>query len=153
MAVTGAHRKIGSVYLGGSIGQLVSGIVWLFAAAVSTWVGIRQGISVLMVRREVMLPRGDGCESARQIWDGIFNRKATIIARCVGTGDVINAVNFARDNNLFIAVRGGARNPAENAVCDDGIMINLSLMRQVNLDPKNRLLPLRGGGLLMGGGA
>lgn len=100
------------------------------------------------LRGDVLLPGDEGYESARQIWNGMFDRRPAIIARCVGTSDVINAVNFARDNHLLIAVKGGGHNSAGNAVCDDGIMIDLSLMRRVNVDPKNKTVRVDGGALL-----
>ena len=96
-------------------------------------------------RGEVLLPGDKGYESARQIWNGMFDRRPAIITRCIGTSDVINAVNFARDNNSLIAVKGGGHNSAGNAVCDDGIMIDLSLMRRVNVDPKNKTVRVDGG--------
>ena len=99
-------------------------------------------------RGEVLLPGDKGYESARQIWNGMFDRRPAIITRCIGTSDVINAVNFARDNNSLIAVKGGGHNSAGNAVCDDGIMIDLSLMRRVNVDPKNKTVRVDGGALL-----
>lgn len=99
-------------------------------------------------RGEVLLPGDDSYKNARKIWNGMFDRRPGIIARCVGTSDVINAVKFARDNNLLIAVKGGGHNSAGNAVCDDGIMIDLSLMRRVNVDPKNKTVRVDGGALL-----
>lgn len=78
----------------------------------------------------------------------MFDHRPALIARCVGTSDVINAVNFARDHDLLGAVKGGGQNSAGNAVCDDGIMIDLSLMRRVNVDPKNRTVRVDGGALL-----
>lgn len=96
-------------------------------------------------RGEVLLPGDQGYESARQIWNGMFDRRPAVIARCVGTSDVINSVKFARDNHLLIAVKGGGHNSAGNAVCDDGIMIDLSLMRRVNVDPKSKTARVDGG--------
>lgn len=99
-------------------------------------------------RGEILLPRDNSYESARRIWNGMFNRSPAIIARCVGTSDVINAVNFARDHNLLVAVKGGGHNSAGNAVCDDGIMIDLSLMRRVTVDPRTKMARVDGGALL-----
>ncbi len=99
-------------------------------------------------RGEVLVPGEEGYESARQIWNGMFDRRPAIIARCVGTTDVIKAVNFARDNHLLIAVKGGGHNSAGNAVCDDGIMIDLSRMRRVLVNPKNKTARVDGGALL-----
>ena len=99
-------------------------------------------------RGEIILPGDDSYENARQIWNGMFDRRPAIIARCVGTSDVINAVNFASDNALLIAVKGGGHNSAGNAVCDDGMMIDLSLMRRTVVDKKNKTLRADGGSLL-----
>jgi len=99
-------------------------------------------------RGEVLLPADAGYDSARAIWNGIFDRRPAIIARCVGTGDVVNAVTFARDNRLLLAVKGGGHNSAGNAACDGGIMIDLSLMRRANVDPKKRTVRVDGGALL-----
>ena len=99
-------------------------------------------------RGEILLPDDDGYEAARKIWNGMFDRKPAIIARCVGTSDVINAVNFARDKNLIISVKGGGHNSAGNAVCDDGIMIDLSLMRRVLVDKRSKTAKVDGGCLL-----
>ncbi|MBS0013064.1 MAG: FAD-binding oxidoreductase [Desulfobacterales bacterium] len=99
-------------------------------------------------RGDVLLPGDNGYESARKIWNGMFDRRPGIIARCVGTSDVIHAVNFARENSLLIAVKAGGHNSAGNAVCDDGIMIDLSLMRRVNVDPKNKTARVDAGALL-----
>lgn len=99
-------------------------------------------------RGAVIFSGNEGYESARQIWNGMFDRRPAIIARCVGTSDVISAVNFARDNNLLVSVKGGGHNSAGNAVCDDGMMLDLSLMRRVNVDPKNKTVRVDGGALL-----
>lgn len=101
-----------------------------------------------LVRGEVLLPGENGYEHARRIWKGMFDRRPAIIARCVGTSDVVHAVNFGRDNNLLLAVKGGGHNSAGTATCDDGMMIDLSLMRRVNVDPRRRTVRVDGGALL-----
>jgi FAD/FMN-containing dehydrogenase len=78
----------------------------------------------------------------------MFDKHPVLIARCVSTSDVINAVSFARNNNLLTAVRGGGHNCAGNATCDDGIIIDLSLMRRVNVDRNNKTVRVDGGALL-----
>ena len=70
---------------------------------------------------EILLPGVKGYEDSRQIWNGMFDRRPSIIAQCKNTNDVIKAVNFARENNLLNAVKGGGHNSAGNAVCDDGM--------------------------------
>ncbi|HEY5648054.1 MAG TPA: FAD-binding oxidoreductase, partial [Nitrospiria bacterium] len=99
-------------------------------------------------RGEVLLPGDEGYDEARAIWNGMFDKKPAIITRCVGNSDVIKAVNFARENNLLTAVKGGGHNSAGNSVCDDGIMIDLSLMRRVTVDKKKKTARIDGGALL-----
>jgi FAD/FMN-containing dehydrogenase len=62
---------------------------------------------------------------ARAVWNGAIDRRPRLIARCIGTADVIAAVRFAREHDLEIAIRGGGHNVAGTAVCDDGIVIDL----------------------------
>ena len=84
---------------------------------------------------------------ARAVWNGAIERRPRLIARCIGTADVVAAVRFARDNDLEIAIRGGGHNVAGTAVCDDGIVIDLSAMRGVRIDPANRTAWVQGGAL------
>src|SRR5687768_192478 len=84
---------------------------------------------------------------ARAVWNGAIDRRPRLIARCVGTADVVAAVRFARDHNLEIAIRGGGHNVAGTAVCDDGIVIDLSAMRAVRVDPAGRRAWVQGGAL------
>ncbi|RLC00810.1 MAG: hypothetical protein DRH90_17585 [Deltaproteobacteria bacterium] len=73
--------------------------------------------------RGSVLPAGNhGYDQACKIWNAMFDKKPAIIAKCVGTSDVIKAVNFARDNDLEISVKGGGHNSAGTAVCDDGMV-------------------------------
>ena len=100
------------------------------------------------LRGQVIQPNDEGYDEARKIWNGMFDRKPAIIVRCKSKSDVISAVNFARDKNLLISVRGGGHNVAGTAVCDDGMMIDLSLMRQVTVDERNKTARVEGGALL-----
>jgi FAD/FMN-containing dehydrogenase len=84
---------------------------------------------------------------ARKVWNGAIDRRPRLIARCIGTADVVAAVRFARDHDLEIAIRGGGHNVAGTAVCDDGLVIDLSAMRAVRLDPANRRVWVQGGAL------
>jgi FAD/FMN-containing dehydrogenase len=87
------------------------------------------------VRGTVALPGEDGYDAARTIWNGMVDRRPGLVIRCLGATDVINAVNLAREEKLLLAVRGGGHNIAGNAVCDGGLLIDLSLMRSVRVDP------------------
>ncbi|MEW5974786.1 MAG: FAD-binding oxidoreductase [Acidobacteriota bacterium] len=84
---------------------------------------------------------------ARAVWNGAIDRRPRLIARCIGTADVVAAMRFARDRHLEIAIRGGGHNVAGTAVCDDGIVIDLSAMRAVRVDPAARRAWVQGGAL------
>ena len=99
-------------------------------------------------RGEVLVSGDPGYDNGRKIWNGMFDRRPAAIARCVGTPDVIHAVNFARDNKLLVAVKGGGHNSAGTAVCDGGLMIDLSLMRRVSVDRSEKTARVDGGALL-----
>lgn len=87
---------------------------------------------------EVLLPDDAGYDEVRQIWNAMIDRKPALIARCTSTEDVIQAIQFGRTQNLLISIRGGGHNIAGNAVCDDGLMIDLSLMKDVQVDLNTR---------------
>ncbi len=84
---------------------------------------------------------------ARAIWNGAIDRRPRLIARCIGTADVVAAVRFARDHHLEIAIRGGGHNVAGTALCDNGIVIDLSAMRGVCVDRAGRRAWVQGGAL------
>ena len=98
-------------------------------------------------RGDVIAPDRNGYDDARAVWNGTVDRRPRLIARCSGTADVAAAVRFARDRDLEIAVRGGGHNVAGTAVCDDGIVIDLSAMRAVTVDPVERTALVQGGAL------
>jgi FAD/FMN-containing dehydrogenase len=83
-------------------------------------------------------PGEEGYEEARRVWNGAIDRRPALIARCVGADDVVEAVRFAREQGLLISVRGGGHAVAGHAVCDNGIVIDLSLMKSVRVDPGSR---------------
>ena len=86
------------------------------------------------MKGDVLQPDEAGYDEARALWNAMIDKRPALIARCTNSEDVIAAVNFGRDNDLLISVRGGGHNVAGNAVCDDGLMIDLSLMNSVALD-------------------
>ena len=94
---------------------------------------------------ESLLPGDDGYDGARQIWNAMVDKRPALIARCSGTADVINSVNFAKENGLLISVRGGGHNFPGNSVCNDGLMIDLSRMTGVRVDPAARTVRAQGG--------
>lgn len=89
-----------------------------------------------------------GYDDARVIWNGFADKRPAIIARCTGAADVIDAVNFAREHDLLVAVRGGGHNVAGNAVCDGGIVIDLTSMNGVRVDLAARTVRAGGGAIL-----
>ncbi|HEX6216596.1 MAG TPA: FAD-binding oxidoreductase [Vicinamibacterales bacterium] len=100
------------------------------------------------LRGQLLLPGAAGYEDARKIFNGMFDRRPALIARCLGAADVVRAVQFARTYELLLAVRGGGHSLSGQSVCDDGLMIDLSLMRGVRVDPTDRLARAGGGALL-----
>jgi FAD/FMN-containing dehydrogenase len=99
-------------------------------------------------RGTILLSEDHGYQQARRIWNGFFDRNPALIARCLGTSDVIHAVNFARANNLLFSVKGGGHNSAGTAVCDGGMMIDLAPMRRAMVDGRERRVRVDGGALL-----
>jgi len=93
-------------------------------------------------------PSAPDYESARRIWNAGVVRHPGLIVRCAGTADVVQAVKFARANDLLVAVRGGGHNVAGRALCDDGLVIDLSEMRAVFVDPARRTVRVQGGATL-----
>ena len=87
------------------------------------------------LRGQMVLAGDDTYDEVRTVWNAMIDRKPAIIVRCTGPSDVINLVNFARDNDLLLAVRGGGHSFAGNAVCDGGFVIDLSPMQGVRVDP------------------
>ena len=87
-------------------------------------------------------------DAARRIWNAAIDRYPGLIVRCLGAADVIQAVQFARTNDLLVAVRGGGHNVAGRALCDKGLVIDLSLMRGVLVDPKTGTVQVQGGATL-----
>ena len=84
----------------------------------------------------------------RGIWNASIDKHPGIIARCSGVADVVAAVNFARKNELLVAVRGGGHNVGGRALCDDGIVIDLSGMKGIRVDARNRTARVQGGATL-----
>ena len=100
------------------------------------------------LRGPVLQPGDPGYDDARAIWNAMIDRRPAMIARCAGTADVVASVNFARENGLPLAVKGGGHNIAGSALCEDGMVIDLSPMRDVHVDPRSRLAWVGGGALL-----
>ena len=101
-----------------------------------------------VIEGPVLGPTDDGYDDARRLWNAAIDRHPAVIARCRSAADVSNAVRFARENGLEIAVRGGAHNPGGSSSVDDGMMIDLSLLNEVTVDPAAKLGRAGGGALL-----
>lgn len=89
-------------------------------------------------RGEVILPGDEGYDEARRVWNGMIEKFPAVVARCAGVADVVTAVNFAREHDLPLSVRGGGHNVAGTAVVDGGVVIDLSAMDGVRVDPDAR---------------
>jgi hypothetical protein len=83
---------------------------------------------------QVMTPGHPGYEAARQVWNGMIDRRPAAIARCATADDVATAIEFAAGEQMPVAVRGGAHNVAGNATCDDGLVIDLAELKQIEVD-------------------
>src|SRR4051812_15234081 len=90
------------------------------------------------LRGEVLLPGDNGYDESRTVWNAMIDKHPALIARCAGAADVISAVNFAREHDLLLAVRGGGHNVAGLGVCDGGLLIDFSRMRSIRVDPVAR---------------
>ena len=93
----------------------------------------------------VVLPEEPGYDILRRSYNALIDRRPAVIARCFGADDVATALDYGRSNSLEIAVRGGGHNPAGHCVCDDGLVIDLSLMRRVDVDPDAGVAHSQGG--------
>ena len=96
-------------------------------------------------RGALLRPGEEGYDEARRVWNGAIDRRPALIARCAGADDVAVAVRFAREHDLLVSVRGGGHAVAGHAVVDGGVMIDLSLMKAVRVDPGARVARAAGG--------
>lgn len=96
----------------------------------------------------VLLPGEPGYDSARKLWNGMIDRRPAVIARCAGPGDVARAIRFAVDTGLVIAVKGGGHSISGASCCDGGLMIDLSLMKDIAVDPVRRMARAEAGVLI-----
>jgi len=99
-------------------------------------------------RGRLVLPSDEEYDRARAVWNAIADRHPAIVARCAAVTDVVAALGFAREHGLPIAVRGGGHSVAGFSTCDAGMLIDLSGMRRLRVDPKARTAWVEGGALL-----
>ncbi|RVH04347.1 FAD-binding oxidoreductase [Sinorhizobium meliloti] len=109
-----------------SLTNLQSGITMVSAAAIEAFTA--------RLRGRVLIATDAAYYEARTIWNGMIDRRPGLIVQCAGAADVVNAVRFAAENQLLVAVRGGGHNIAGNAVCDGGMVIDLTPMKSVRVD-------------------
>ena len=104
-------------------------------------------VSVLKasLRGELIQPDDADYEAARKVYNGMIDRHPAMIARCADVADVIAAVNFGREHDLLVSIRGGGHNAGGLGVCDNGLVIDLSLIRYVHVDPATRIVRVGGG--------
>ena len=100
------------------------------------------------MRGQLLVPGQDGYDAARRVWNGAFDKKPALIARCAGAADVSQALKFARAHDLVVAVRGGGHSLSGQSVCDGGLMVDLSPMKSVRVDPLARSARVEPGVLL-----
>ena len=96
-------------------------------------------------RGPVLTPDDAAFDEARTIWNGLIDRRPAVIVQCSGAADVVDAVNFAREQGLVLSIKAGGHNVAGNAVNDGGLVIDLSQMRGVTVDPATRTVRVQGG--------
>ena len=99
------------------------------------------------LRGHLLLPDEEGYDEARTIWNEMIDRRPALTVQPAGVADVISAVNFAREHELLLAIKGGGHNVAGNAICDDGLLIDLSTMNGVTVDPQAQTAYVEGGAL------
>jgi hypothetical protein len=97
------------------------------------------------LRGSLLRPGDDGYDAARRVWNGMIDKHPGLVVHCAGVADVIAAVTFARENDLLVAVRGGGHSAAGLGTCDDGVLIDLSLMKGVQVDPLARTVRAQAG--------
>ena len=102
----------------------------------------------MRLRGPVFLPGDVGYEESRTVWNAMIDRKPAAVARCLGSADVIAGVQFARDNDILLCIKGGGHNIAGLATADGALMLDLSLMRGVWVDPQSKIAHAQAGCLL-----
>ena len=98
-----------------------------------------------VLRGRLVQPSDADYDHTRAVWNGMVDKHPALIVQCAGVADVVTSVNFAKEHDLLVAVRGGGHNAAGNAVCDDGLVIDLSLMKGVRVDPLAQTVRAEGG--------
>jgi FAD/FMN-containing dehydrogenase len=97
------------------------------------------------LRGSLVRPGDEDYDAARAVWNGMIDRRPALVVRCAGAADVIAGLRFAREHELVVAVRGGAHNVAGFGTCDDGVVLDLSPMQGIRVDPRSSTARVQGG--------
>src|SRR5579862_5442232 len=97
------------------------------------------------LRGELIEPGAAGYDAARKVYNAMIERRPRLIARCADVADVMAAVNFGQEQKLLVAIRGGGHNAGGLGICDDGLVIDLSRIKYVHVDPASRTVRVGGG--------
>src|SRR3989442_9801243 len=97
------------------------------------------------LRGELIQPGDEGYEAARKVYNGMIDKRPALIVRCADVADVIAAVNFGRENGLLVSIRSGGHNAGGLGICDDGLVIDLSLIPYTHVDPPTGTIRVGGG--------
>ena len=97
------------------------------------------------LRGRLIQPGDADYDEARKVYNGMIHKKPRLIARCADVADVIRSVNFARDNDLLVSIRGGGHNAGGLGICDDGLVIDLAPIKYTRVDPAARTVTAGGG--------
>ena len=97
------------------------------------------------LRGDLIQPGDQNYDEARKVYNAMIDKKPAIIAKCFDVADVITSVNFGRENNMLVSVRGGGHNAGGLGICDDGLVIDLSQIRYTHVDPKSNTIRAGGG--------
>jgi FAD/FMN-containing dehydrogenase len=97
------------------------------------------------IRGGIIEPQDKGYDDARKVYNAMISKRPRMIVRCADVADVIRSVNFARENNILLAIRGGGHNAGGLGICDDGLVIDLSLIKYTRVDPQAKTVVVGGG--------
>src|SRR5215204_6637248 len=92
----------------------------------------------LVIKGKVLTAGDAEYDNARKVWNAMIDRKPAFIAQCTNADDISECVRFARKNNMIVSIKGGGHNVAGNAVCEAGLMIDLSKMKEIRVDIANK---------------
>ena len=122
--------------------------VWTMAGRIEGLLNISEVAAAELasaMRGSLLISGDEGYDQARAVWNGLIDRRPAVIARCAGAADVVAAVKWARKHDVLVSVRGGGHNVAGNAVCEQGLMIDLAPMRSVRVDPTRKTVRVEPG--------